>query len=314
MYKSLVDFLPGTIAPIIYGSLGDKIGRRMLFILPCIGSILSVTIYMAIIWFDLPIWVVLFASIEYFFGGFGVLFTGAFSYISDTTSPKHRALRMTIIDAVSIGNGAIANLFVGYWIRAQGYFNPLVFVVGGKFLCLLYAIFLVPETLKKTESNAGRKSINWRDMVSALKLSLHDNGTGRRWKINTLLCSYSVSELISTMTITTMYLMNVPLCWGSVKLGYYTFVHMMVMCLSMLMMSAVPARFIPAEWKVVISKISSILGSVYTAIAVTSFMMYFGKQQWHTHSFANRNALYFYWYHSFSITSLIAMFMGTTWG
>ena len=292
MYQSLVEFLPGTIAPIIYGSLGDKIGRRMLFILPCIGSILSVSIYMIIIWFKLPIWVILFTSVERLFGGSNVLLTGAFSYISDTTSSKHRALRMTFIDAVSLANGAITSLFVGYWIRAQGFFWPLIFVIGGRLICLLYAIFLVPETLKKDESSTESNSIKWRDMVAAFKLSLQDDGTGRRWKINTLLFSHSVSELISTYDIATMYLMNVPLCWGPVTLGYYTFIRTMVMCISMLIMSGVPVRFITAEWKVVISKTSSVMGTVYMAIAVTSFMMYFGKQQGQTLSSATQYILW----------------------
>ena len=277
MYKSLAEFVPGAIAPILYGSVADKIGRRMLFILPCIGSIISVSVYMAIIWFDLPIYFILLSNLEYFFGGMSVMFAGAFAYISDTVPPKHRALRMTIIDAVSMGNGAIANLFVGYWIRAQGFFWPLVFVVCGKFLCLLYAIFLIPESLKKDESNPASRRLQLHDFVTALRVSLHDNGSGRRWKINMLLCSYAVAEIISTRGVTTMYMMNVPLCWESVKLGYYTFIHMMILCITMVIASAVPVRLITAEWKVVISKISSILGSVYMAIAMTSLMMYFGK-------------------------------------
>ena len=277
MYKSLVNFLPTTLAPIIYGSLGDKLGRRLLLIIPSIGSILYVSIYMAIIKFNLPVWVILFSCVSSLFGGFGVLFTGAFAYLSDTVPPERRALRMTIVDVVALSNGAIANLFVGYWIRAQGFLWPLVFVLCGKIICLLYAIFLVPETLTKNGSNTASRKLKWRDCVAAIKISFYDNGSGRRWKINTLLFSYAVSGLISSYEVTALYLMNVPLCWSSVKLGYYNFINALVLAIGMLIVSAVPARYITGEWKIVVSRISSVLGSVYTAIAVTSLMMYFGE-------------------------------------
>ena len=55
---------------------------------------------------------------------------------------------MTLLDVVGMANGAVANLFVGYWIKAQGFFWPLVFVAGGKGLAFLYAIFFIPETFQ----------------------------------------------------------------------------------------------------------------------------------------------------------------------
>ena len=184
---------------------------------------------------------------------------------------------MTIIQVVALVNGAIANLFVGYWIRAQGFLWPLVFVVCEKSFCFLYAIFLVPETSEKDGSCTESRKLEWRDFVAAIKVSFYDNRSGRWWKINTLLCSYAVSGLISTFKVTTMYKMNIPLCWSSVKLGHYNCANSLVISMSMLIVAALPARYIRGEWKIVISRISFTLGSAYTAMAVTSLMMYFGE-------------------------------------
>ena len=278
MYISLIGFLPGTISPIILGSLADRYGRRCLFVLPCIGSLFAVSIYMVTIWYELPIWMLLIAQLENCFGGMGVIFAGVFAYTADTIPMNKRAFRMTVIDAVAMGNGAIANLFVGYWIKAQGFFYPLIFVICGKGVALLYAIFLIPETLKRENpTEQDSKKLTFEDTVSAFKLCLYDDGSGRRWKLNILFVSFAVAELVSIHSVMTMYLMNTPLCWASVEIGNYSFITMLLLCVTMLAASAVPHRWISADWKVVISRASYIVSNIYIVFVTTSAMMYIGK-------------------------------------
>ena len=277
MYISLFGFLPGTISPIILGSLADRYGRRCLFVLPCIGSIFAVSIYMITIWYELPIWMLLIAQLENCFGGFGVIFIGVFAYTADTVPMNKRAFRMTIIDAVALGNGAIANLFVGYWIKAQGFFYPLIFVICGKGIALLYAIFLIPETLKRTQPAEESKRLTIKDTLSAFKLCLYDDGTGRRWKLNILLMSVAVAELVTIQSVITMFLMNTPLCWSSVQIGNYIFTSMLVLCVSMVVASVIPHHWISADWKVVISRVSYIVHNIYIVFVTSTAMMYLCK-------------------------------------
>ena len=277
MYKSLLIFLPGFLCPIIAGSLGDIYGRRLLFIIPCIGSILSVGVFMVIIHFDLPLWVLLIAHlINSCFGVGGVIFTGVCAFIADTVPPRKRAWRIACVDFVSLTNAAIANLFVGYWIRAQGFFNPLIFVLCGKSLSLLYAIFLVPETLKRDEVQR-RPRLTLKNSVRAVNLCLYDNGTGRRWKLNILFATFAVARLVTTMSVMTLYQMNNPLCWGSVEIAYFALINVLVQCFVMLIMSAVPDRWMSAEVKVVLSRASLVGSSLCTVFAVTPFIMYLGE-------------------------------------
>jgi len=271
MYKTLVAFIPALIAPLIFGALGDRIGRRMLMISPCIGSILSVSITMVIIKFDLPMWCILLTSVEDLFGGFGTLFTGAFAVISDTVPANKRPFRMTLIDAVAMGNAAIANLFVGYWIADQGFFSPLIFVLCGRIAALLYAIFCIPETLAKPSQGETTKKVS---LLNAIKICIYDDGNKRIWKINTLLASFVIAELCSTFTIMTIWEMNTPLCWESVQIAYYTFGSIMLHCVCILAFSAIPKRFMSAEWKVVWSRVSGMLYAAYVGFVATSFMMY----------------------------------------
>ena len=262
----------------ILGSLSDKLGRRLLFISPCIGCMLATGVYLAMIHFDLPLWVYVFGAIEYVFGSSGALFAGAFTYTADTVPVKTMAFRMAMIDVIALCVGAVTNLFVGYWIQAQGYFWPFVFVISFKFLAMLYAIFLIPETLTPVR-NARKdgRQINWEDLISAAKLSLFDNGTGRRWKINILLLSHLSAEIVSTRSVRTLYMMNTPLCWESVKIGYYQFGAFLVQAACMLSAALIPGNWISPEWKVVMSRVSGVAENVYMLFATTSLMMYFSE-------------------------------------
>lgn len=69
MYISLASFLPNLLMTVVYGIYSDQIGRRITFVLPAIGSILSTLADMAIIDFDLPLPFFFLEVIEYFFGG-----------------------------------------------------------------------------------------------------------------------------------------------------------------------------------------------------------------------------------------------------
>ena len=86
------------------------------------------------------------------FGSYELLYVGCYSYIADTVPPEKRAFRITILDASMLLFGGFANVGVGYWIRSSGYFWPYLYVVSGKLLALLYAIFFIPETVQKTST------------------------------------------------------------------------------------------------------------------------------------------------------------------
>ncbi len=275
MYTRLASFLPGLIMPIIIAAVSDKRSRRIMLIIPCIGSMLTALNYMAMVYFNLPIYFFFLNSIEYVFGGMGVLFAGVFAYLADTVPPEKRAFRMTVIDVVSMSNGAIANLFVGYWIKAQGYFWPLTFVTGGKTLALLYAIFLVPETIHSAPG--ASQKIGCEQLKTGVAICYKDNGTGRRMPINLLLASYAVTSILSSYGILTLFEMNAPMCWNSIFIGYYSATSIIVKCLAVLLVAKLLAGRIKDIWQIFFAKLSSICEYTYLAFVSSTLMMFFGK-------------------------------------
>lgn len=222
---SLVNFIPGLIMLFVIGSYSDRLGRKIALITPCFGSICGILLQMAIVYFDLPVWVFLFGVVEYLFGGLYAVFTGCFAYIADTVPQEKRALRMTILDATVFFMAAAGNLVVGYMIQWMGYFYPYIFCLVGKIITLLYGIFFIPESLQTKHDNIEKGKPSrlgpCQNISRGLKIFIVDNGTNRRWQLLLFMLLYFIAEIIDYDDIIILFELNAPLCWDSVMIGYY---------------------------------------------------------------------------------------------
>ena len=278
MYMSLVDYLPAVIMTFIYGSYSDKMGRRLALICPVIGSISSILVQMCIVYFDLPVWCFLFGVVESFFGGFYTLITGTFAYLADIVPEEKRAMRMAILDAVILGTAAVGSVTIGYLIDIMGYFIPYVFCLVGKLVTLMYVLFFVPETVRKTP-NESMKTFRQilKNIKNGIQLHIVDNGTGRCMKINLLLVTYLIAGLISTLSIMTLFELNTPLCWNSVLIGYFGAASDVIKCIAMVVAAFVLKRWFSEKWLAVLGIFSCVCYDVYIAFVVSTLMMFFCK-------------------------------------
>ena len=74
-------------------------------------------LYMAIIYFHLPVELFILGAVEYAFGGMSAFLGNCFAYIADYVPKEKRAMRMVYLDAMIFLNGAVSHLVVGYWIK-----------------------------------------------------------------------------------------------------------------------------------------------------------------------------------------------------
>lgn len=264
--------------PIVYGSYSDQLGRRFILIVPILGSLFTTFLQMVIVYFDLPVWSFFFTSFEYLFGGFWVLLTGCFAYLADTIEPEKRGVRMTILDAIILAPAALGSVLVGYMIHSLGFFYPQLFCAGGKILCLVYAVFFIPETVRKESQSASQPQTQCGAVKNGLKLYFVDNGSGRRLQLSLLLLSYLVSQLISPDDVLTLFEMNNPLCWNSVLIGNFGAVSETIKCVAMIVAAVVLKRYLSDAWSAVLGFGSTVVTNVYQAFVISTLMMFFCKK------------------------------------
>ena len=102
--------VPPIIFALFIGPWSDNHGRKVLILLPLVGFILNYLWFFinTIYYEELTVEYLMFEVIATWFGGWTCFFLGTYSYISDLSTSKSRAVRIGILDCVSSAATAIA--------------------------------------------------------------------------------------------------------------------------------------------------------------------------------------------------------------
>ena len=109
--------IPPVIFSLMIGPWSDNFGRKMLMLFPMSGYIAYMSwLLINVIFFDQMVaeWLMFVSVMENWPGGWIVVFLGAYSYVSDNSSPEFRTARIAIFDCVTscafaLGPGAICH-------------------------------------------------------------------------------------------------------------------------------------------------------------------------------------------------------------
>ena len=147
------------------------------------------------------------------------MYVGCYSYIADTTTSKARLFRFTLLNVLEQLVSIIGPIGIGYWIKQQGYLWPIVFAIAGKCINAVYAVFFIPETVKKDENT---KFLTPSHLKRSVQVFVKNDETNRRWKLWTLIVIFTTYCFgFGVMIPLSLFELNTPLCWDSVTIGYY---------------------------------------------------------------------------------------------
>lgn len=120
--RSVIEALVPAVLSLFLGVWSDTHGRKPLIVWPLFGLTLSSMMLVVYCLLDnLGPWWYLITIVPYsLFGGFTILFTGAFCYLSDITSTENRSLRMTVMEASLSAGSIVGALFSPHVIRLVG--------------------------------------------------------------------------------------------------------------------------------------------------------------------------------------------------
>ncbi|XP_075910461.1 lysosomal proton-coupled steroid conjugate and bile acid symporter SLC46A3-like isoform X2 [Petromyzon marinus] len=152
LYLSLSGFVPIMVAGLALGALSDNHGRRLALMLPLFGDILSTVIFILLVYFELPLWVLYVSNVlTGFLGGTTTLLGISFAYVADTTTKMNRNWRVALLEMALGAVGIGASFASGHFMRVaegiKGLLAPFYFEVGVDVVCLFYAAFFLHETV-----------------------------------------------------------------------------------------------------------------------------------------------------------------------
>lgn len=277
-----VGALPAVLTYIILGSNCDRIGRKPLLIIPCIGRIIHFLIILLLVELDLDdFWFYIANAIDGFFGSNSVLLLGAIAYITDCTTCKQRSRAMVLEEAAVALTRIFPLLGLGFWLQNHGYTLPVAINLGINVAALIYIFLFQPEScgennrqifhFLKQLKNVRLSPIRGIYQVFLIKRQRHDQ---RTIILLTLTQIMLFIVLFGFANIHPLYLYGKPLCFNVLDLAILTSAQFSLMIVISLALSFWQNRYTTSLLVPFISILLYIVHLVLFGLAGTAWFLY----------------------------------------
>ncbi|XP_076005808.1 lysosomal proton-coupled steroid conjugate and bile acid symporter SLC46A3 [Genypterus blacodes] len=282
LYSELSSTVPSLAVTLILVAHSDRGGRKIAIILPLTGTLLYTLAFLTVSYFELNLYLLIGASlVSSLFGGMGTFFGGCYAYIADLCEDgRQKTLRMAGVDmVVGLLSGGAA-LSTGYFLRAAGFNWPFLTAALCLCLVLLYAIFILEETVKKPPPDAyaldGSQQWAVADVLDGARRLF--TGASRRCKTVLILLmivftSFSFSYF-GSISLITLYELNKPLCWSEILIGYGSALSTTVFIASFAGVTLFTCCGVPQLLIVLMGILSVVSGLIMVAFAKTTLVMF----------------------------------------
>lgn len=262
----------------------DRAGRKMTIIMPLIGMLINTLAYLTVSYFELNIYLLIGSSIlSALCGGLGTFLGGCFACIADLCETRRqKTLRMAGVDMMVGLLAGGASVSTGYFLESTGFNWPFLTSAMILWLSLLYAIFILEETMKPDAAviDSSSQDSSIKQMVGGVYKMLA--GASRSCKITLALLliiftSFSIAY-IGGLSMMTLYELNEPLCWTEILIGYAAALSSIVFLTSFVGVSVFTYCGVPQLLIVLLGILSLASGMVMTAFAKTTSFMFIGEE------------------------------------
>ncbi|KAM4619851.1 lysosomal proton-coupled steroid conjugate and bile acid symporter SLC46A3 [Polymixia lowei] len=283
LYTELFSTIPSLVVTLVLVAYSDQRGRKITIIMPMIGSLIYTMSFLAVSYFELNLYLLIGASlVSSLFGGSGTFLGGCFAYIADLCEDgRQKTLRMAGVDMVIGILSGVASLSTGYFLRAAGFNWPFLTSAVCQCFILLYAVFVLEETVKKPPSDTV--ALDGSPPCSAIKRLFYGiyrlfAGASRRCNVLLVLLlliftTFSFAN-IGGLSMITLYELKEPLCWSEILIGYGSALSTTVFLTSFLGVSAFTYCGAPQLFIILLGILSVASGMILAAFAKTTLLMF----------------------------------------
>ena len=225
IYLYLSGGITSVMANFILGGFTDRFGRKFLFILPCVGTMVRTAGAIVGIQYNFPLW---YYAFGYFLEGCtGQLFSiiqVSYLYVVDiTVAGKPRSFGIVVIELVLGIGTAVPSVVTGYILQNSKSFQVPMIISGGILIATFLLVLTLPETFPKhmrAKRNYSSKMENLKDSVD---LYISKKNSGRRWMYIIILIVFALTtyDLFGRIAVEGLYLLNYPFCWDPQRLGLF---------------------------------------------------------------------------------------------
>ncbi|KAL7976073.1 hypothetical protein Chor_009751 [Crotalus horridus] len=253
----------------------DSVGRRPVLILPALGMALQATVYLVVMYAELPVgYLVVGRVLSGLSGDYNLILAGCFAYVADVSDRTARTFRVAILEACLGLAGMVASVLGGQWRKAQGYVAPFWLVFAASLAAALYAAFVLQESVLQRQP---RRLLTLRHYATVYRLYTSP-ARGRAWHrllLYSLAFFVVVTVHFGAREILVLYELGPPLCWSPELIGYGSAAHYLAY-LSSLGGLRLLQRCLPDAWVAQLGLLSNALGLVTVALAGTTALMFTG--------------------------------------
>ena len=293
--------IPAVFVTFLLGAYSDRAGRKASMLLPPIGGALRAIVFLVVTWLDVsPYFLIIGAFVDGLTGWFATAVCLCNAYISDVTSTSQRTFRLTVLQmAINVANAG-GQLGMGFLIRETGFIVPLFVILVIHIINFLYILCFVQETIaKKTSARISFKYIikvfhvfiPTRKRKKSISSAFSDHK--RHIKLAILLFIYYVNGVTheGKNDIQNLYMLNAPLCWNSVMIGFWESAYAFLSGMGGLVVVRIMQRWFSDAW-MIISQLTFAIGTKVTlAFAYTTAVMFIGIYIFYTNVKGNKRKL-----------------------
>ncbi|XP_011609991.2 solute carrier family 46 member 3 [Takifugu rubripes] len=283
LYTDLFSTLPSLAVTLLLVAYSDRAGRKITVVLPLIGTLIYTLSFLTVSYFELNIyWLIGSSLLSSLFGGLSTFLGGCFAYIADLCADgRQKTLRMAGLDMMIGLLAGVASITTGYFVRAAGFNWPFITSALCQCLVLLYAVFILEETVGRVPHDAVAldgtpQSSALRHMISGVyQMFARASSRSRNSLIllMTIFTSFSFAY-IGGISLMTLYELNKPLCWTEILIGYGSALSTTVFLTSFVGVSVFTYCGVPQLVIVLMGIVSVMSGMLLLAFTKTTFLMF----------------------------------------
>lgn len=279
----IAEGLPAVITVIMLGAISDKTGRRKILLwMPSLGSVLYSFIYIMVQYTGWNLDGLFMASaLRGLSGSMTAFLAGATFYAINSVDNEMRSMRLGVQEFLNGIAYAVANIMVGYWVKSNGFLQPLWFTFICSSIAFLISFFLVKEVdieQRNLAANRYGSSDNccidtFKPLSRFFKCCKHKNLI-KLWLAIIAFQSYAVVHLGQINTLV-LYFIGPPYQWDSEKFGVFAAVAMVVAAIGA---AAAPMMLKPHLTDINITFIgifSKAVGTMWIAVVKNETVLYF---------------------------------------